>query len=51
MRKCEESIMIGDDIKLKILKITGNQVHIGIEAPREVKIYRKEIHDRIEAEK
>ena len=47
MRRPEESIIIGDNIKIKVLKIQGNQVHIGIEAPRDVKVHRKEIHDRI----
>lgn len=47
MRRQEESIIIGDNIKLKVLKIQGNQVHIGIEAPREIKVYRKEIYDKI----
>ena len=49
MRRQEESIIIGDNIKLKVLKIQGNQVHIGIEAPREIKVYRKEIYDQIKA--
>lgn len=43
MRRCEESIIIGNDIEVKVLKIQGNQVHLGIDAPREVSVYRHEI--------
>ncbi len=43
MRRCEESVIIGNDIEVKVLKIQGNQVHLGIEAPREVTVYRHEI--------
>ena len=47
MRRPEESIIIGDNIKIKVLKIQGNQVHIGIEAPRDIEVYRDEIHAKI----
>ena len=43
MRRCEESVIIGNDIEVKVLKIQGNQVHLGIEAPRDVTVYRHEI--------
>lgn len=42
-RKVEEIICIGDDTIIKVLSIRGNQVQIGIEAPREVKVYRGEL--------
>lgn len=42
-RKVEEIIRIGDDIIVKVLSIRGNQVQIGIDAPREVKVYRGEL--------
>lgn len=47
MRRCEESVMIGDDIEVKVLKIQGNQVHLGIQAPRDVKVYRHEIWEQV----
>ena len=49
-RKSDESIIIGYNIEVKILKVQGNQVHIGIEAPRELSIYRQEIYEQIRAE-
>lgn len=45
-RKVEESIMIGNDIEVKITGISGAIVRIGIEAPKSVSIYRKEILER-----
>ncbi len=47
-RKLDESIQIGDDIKITILRVKGNTVRIGIEAPREVRVVRDEL-DREEA--
>jgi carbon storage regulator len=49
-RKTDESIIIGNNVEVKILKLQGNQVHIGISAPREVSIYRKEIYEQIKNE-
>ncbi|OGV48775.1 MAG: carbon storage regulator [Lentisphaerae bacterium GWF2_52_8] len=49
-RKSDESIIIGNDIQVKVLKIQGNQVHIGIEAPRQVSVYRQEIYEQIRKE-
>ena len=46
-RRLDEEIMIDDDIKISILGIQGNQVRIGINAPRERSVHRKEIYDRI----
>jgi carbon storage regulator len=42
-RKLNERIMIGDDIVVTVVKIDRNQVRIGIEAPREVRVYREEL--------
>ena len=42
-RKAEESMYIGDDIKITVLDIRGGQVRIGITAPQEVKIHREEV--------
>lgn len=49
-RRINESIIIGDDIEIKILKVEGKTVKIGISAPKSVKIYRKEIYDSIKRE-
>lgn len=49
-RKTGESIMIGDDIELKIISVEGDQVKIGIDAPRSVKVYRSEIYKAIQEE-
>jgi carbon storage regulator len=42
-RKPKESIMIGDQIELSILSVAGDKVRIGIEAPREIPVFRKEV--------
>ena len=49
-RRAGESIMIDGRIELKVLRIKGNQVHIGIEAPRETGIHRKEVWLRLQGE-
>ena len=49
-RKAEESMYIGDDIKITVLDIRGGQVRIGITAPQEVKIHREEVYQRISDE-
>ena len=46
-RKLGESIRIGDDITLTVLSVKGNQIRLGIDAPREVEVHRQEIYDRI----
>ncbi len=46
-RKLGESIAIGDDIKLVILDVKGRQVRIGIQAPRQTKVYREELYQII----
>ncbi|MEX6426332.1 carbon storage regulator CsrA [Providencia manganoxydans] len=50
-RRTRETLMIGDDIIITILGIKGNQVRIGIEAPKEIGIHRQEIYLKIQAEK
>ena len=47
-RRAGESIMIDDKIELKVLKIRGSQVHLGIEAPRQAAVHRKEVWLRIQ---
>lgn len=49
-RKKGESIMIGDNIEISIIDIQGDQVRIGINAPREVNIFRKEVFEQIRNE-
>lgn len=49
-RKKDESLIIGDNIEIKIISIEDNKVKIGIEAPKNVEINRKEIFDRIKEE-
>ena len=46
-RKSDESIIIGNNIEVKVLKIQGNQVQIGINAPKDISIYRQEIFEQI----
>ncbi|MBQ9277221.1 MAG: carbon storage regulator CsrA [Lachnospiraceae bacterium] len=47
-RKQGESIMIGNDIEISILEIKGEQIKIGISAPKSVPVYRKEIYTQIQ---
>lgn len=49
-RKLNESVMIGGDIEVTILEIKGDQVKVGITAPRHLPIYRKEIYNQIQEE-
>ena len=47
-RKSNQSIMIGDDIEVSVLAIMGEKVRIGIEAPRSVPVFRKEVYLEIQ---
>jgi carbon storage regulator len=49
-RRAGESIMIDNDIELKVLKIRGSQVHLGIDAPKRAAVHRKEVWLRIQDE-
>jgi len=49
-RKIDEKIIIGDDIKISVIEIRGDQVRIGIDAPKKVKVFRQEVYDAIKAE-
>lgn len=50
-RRTRQSIMIGDEIELSILSVSGEKVRIGIEAPQEVPVFRKEVYLRIAGER
>ncbi|MFQ5752366.1 MAG: carbon storage regulator CsrA [bacterium] len=49
-RKLGETIVIGDDIVIKVVDIHGKQIRLGIEAPTEISIFRGEIYERIQQE-
>jgi len=49
-RKIDQGIMIGDNVKVIIVDVRGDQVKLGIEAPREVVVHREEIYREIQAE-
>jgi carbon storage regulator len=47
-RKTNQSIMIGDEIEVSILSVTGDKVRLGIDAPRDVAVFRKEVYEAID---
>lgn len=50
-RKSNQSIMIGDDIEVSVLAIMGEKLRIGIQAPREIPVFRKEVYLEIQQER
>lgn len=50
-RRIGESLILGDDVVINVLGVKGNQIRIGIDAPKNVAVHREEIYDRIQAEK
>ena len=50
-RKVGESVLIGDDISITVLSVRGNQVKLGVQAPKEVSVHREEIYQRIQLSK
>ena len=49
-RKKDESIMIGEDIEVSVVDIKGDQIKLGIKAPRDIKVYRREVFSAIQKE-
>jgi len=49
-RKVNEKIVIGDNISVSVIEIRGDQVRIGVDAPKTVKVFRQEVFDAIKAE-
>ncbi len=50
-RRLGESLIINNDVTVTVLGVKGNQVRIGIKAPKDVQVHREEIHNRIQQEK
>ena len=50
-RRVGETVVIGDDVTVTVLGVKGNQVRLGVNAPREVAVHREEIFERIKREK
>ncbi|CAB4347621.1 unannotated protein [freshwater metagenome] len=49
-RKTNQSIMIGDEIEITVLSVSGEKVRLGIKAPREVPVYRDEVYAQVAAQ-
>jgi carbon storage regulator CsrA len=50
-RRVGEKLIIGEDVTVTILSLKGNQIRIGIDAPRSVKVHRQEVYERIQKER
>lgn len=50
-RRLTESLIIGGDVKVTVLGVKGNQVRLGVDAPREISVHREEIQKRIDDER
>jgi len=48
-RKVGESVLIGDEVTVTVMAVKGNQVRIGVDAPRDVSVHREEVYERLGA--
>ena len=50
-RNIKETLIIGDDVRIKVLGVKGNQVRLGIDAPESTSVHREEVYNRIQEER
>jgi carbon storage regulator len=50
-RRVNESLRVGEDVTVTVVAVKGNQVRIGINAPKDVEVHREEIYERVQREK
>jgi carbon storage regulator CsrA len=50
-RRVGEALMVGNEVTVTVIAVKGNQVRIGINAPKDVEVHREEIYERVQAEK
>lgn len=50
-RSIGETLRVGDDVKIVVLEVKGNQVRIGVDAPKNISVHREEIYNKIQVEK
>ena len=50
-RRVGETVMIGDKVTVTVLSVNGNQVRIGVSAPKDIEVHREEVYERVQAER